>query len=151
MIKTRNSSSFNIFRKSILKFIRLSVNSFFNSHNPRGIKFITRWWLGVSHLWEHKLKHCFQDSRSLLSNCGLDIGPTVHCLLHCPMYITERSTLLRTMENIDNNLLGLSEPVLIKTLPFGSNSFDTNANTNVLSATTKYVLSTKGFEEPLFQ
>ena len=47
----RNSNSFNIFRKSILKFIRLSGNSFFNCHNPRGIKFIKRLRLGLGHLW----------------------------------------------------------------------------------------------------
>ena len=52
---------------------------------------------------------------------------------------------------IENNLLDLFEPVLIKTLLFGSNSFDTNANTNVLNATIEHVLSTKIFQEPLFQ
>ena len=60
-------------------------------------------------------------------------------------------TLLSTIENIENNLLDLSEPVLIKTLLFGSNSFDTNANTNALNATIEYVLATRRFEEPLFQ
>ena len=39
-------------------------------------------------------------------------------------YITERRTLLNTIENIDNNLLDLCEPVLIRTLLFGSNSFE---------------------------
>ena len=29
--------------------------------------------------------------------------------------------------------------------------FDSNANTNVLNATIEYILSTKKFEEPLFQ
>ena len=48
-----------------------------------------------------------------------------------------------TIENIDNNLLDLSEPVLIKTLLFDSNSFDTNANRNVLDTNIEYVLSTK--------
>ena len=67
------------------------------------------------------------------------------------MYITERCTLLSIIENIGNNLLDLCEPVLIKTLLFGSNSFDTNANTNVLNATVEYVLSTKRFEVSLFQ
>ena len=57
----RNSSSFNIFRKSILKFIRPSGNSFFNCHNPKEIKFITRLRLGLSHLREHKFKHSFPD------------------------------------------------------------------------------------------
>ena len=56
-----------------------------------------------------------------------------------------------TIEIIDNNLLDLCEPVLIRTLLFGSNSFDTDANTNVLNATIEYVLSTKRFDEPLFQ
>ena len=58
---------------------------------------------------------------------------------------------MSTIENIDNNLLDLSEPVLIKTLLFGSNSFDANANTNVFNATIEYVISTEKFEEPLFQ
>ena len=39
----------------------------------------------------------------------------------------------------------------MKTVLFGSKSFDTNANTNVLDATIEYVLSTDRFEEPLFQ
>ena len=56
----RISSSFNIFRKSILKFIRPSANSLFNCHNPKGIKFITRLRLGLSHLRQHKFKHNFQ-------------------------------------------------------------------------------------------
>ena len=38
----RNSSSFNNFKRSILKFIRPSANSFFNCHNSKGIKFIIR-------------------------------------------------------------------------------------------------------------
>ena len=52
---------------------------------------------------------------------------------------------------INNNLLDLSENVLIKTLLFGNKSFDTNANKNVLDATIEHVLSTKRFEKLLFQ
>ena len=147
----RNSSSFNIFRKSILKFIRPSANSLFNCHNPKGIKFITRLRLGLSHLREHKFKHSFQNSLNLFRSCGLDNESTAHFLLHCPKYINERRTLLSTIENIDNNLLDLCEPVSIRTLLFRSNSFDTDANTNVLNATIEYILSTKRFDEPLFQ
>ena len=146
----RNSTSFNIFRKNILKFIRPSANSLFNCHNPKGIKFITRLRLGLSHLREHKFKHSFQDSLNLFYGCGLDIESTAHFLLHCPTYIIERRTLLSTLVNIDNNLLDLCEPVLIRTLLFGSNSFDTDANTNVLNATIEYIISTKRFDEPLF-
>ena len=76
---------------------------------------------------------------------------TAHFLLHCPTYVTERSTLLSTIENTDNNLLDLCEPVLIRTLLFGSNSFATDANTNILNATTEYIISTKRFDKPLFE
>ena len=51
----------------------------------------------------------------------------------------------------DNNLLDLCEPVLIRTLLFGSNSFDTDANTDVLNSAIEHILSTKRFDEPLFQ
>ena len=107
--------------------------------------------LGLSHLLEHKCKHSFQDSLNSFYNCDLDIESTAHYLLHSPMYITERRTLPSTTENIVNSLVDLSEPILIKALLFGSNSFDTNANTNALNATFEYVLSTKRFKEPLFQ
>ena len=147
----RNCSSCNIFRKSILKFIRPSANSLFSCHNPKGIKFITRLRLGLSHLREHKFKRSFQNSLNLFRSCGLDNESTAHFLLHCPKYINERRTLLSTIENIDNNLLDLREPVSIRTLLFSSNSFDTDANTNVLNATIEYILSTKRFDEPLFQ
>ena len=56
----RKCDSFNVFKKEILKFIRPS-NSFYNCHNPIGIKYITTIRLGLSHLREHKLKHSFQD------------------------------------------------------------------------------------------
>ena len=134
-----------------MKFIRPSANSLFNCHNLKGIKFITRLRLDLSHLREHKFKHSFQGSLNPFCSCGLDIESTAHFLLHCPTYIIERRTLLSTLVNIDNNLLDLCEPVLIRTLLFGSNSFDTDANTNVLNATIEYILSTKRFDEPLFQ
>ena len=82
------SSSFNIFRKSILKFIRPSGNSVFDCHNPKGIKFITRLRLGLRHLLEAKFKHSFQDSLNPFCRCGLDIESTARFLLHCPTYIT---------------------------------------------------------------
>ena len=96
----RNSSSLNIFRKSILKFIRPSVNNLFNCHNPKEIKFITRLWLGLIHLGEQKFKHSFQDSWNPFCSCGWDIEYSAHFLLHCFMLITERHTLLSTIKTL---------------------------------------------------
>ena len=67
------------------------------------------------------------------------------------MYITETHTLLRTIEITDNNFLQLCEPMSIRTLLFGSNLFDTDTNTNVVNATTDYIISTKRIDESLFQ
>ena len=69
-------------------------------------------WFGLSHLREHKFKYNFQYSLNPICSCALDIQSDSHYVLHCPMYITERRTLLSTIENIDNNLLDLYEPVL---------------------------------------
>ena len=135
----------------MLKFIKPSANSFLSSHNSKGIKLITRLRLGRSHLQEHRFKNKFQDSLNLFSNFCLDIESTVHYLLYCPRYITERRTLLSTIENIHNNLLDLCNPVLGKTLLFERNWFDANANINVVNATIEYTLSTKRFKELLFQ
>ena len=62
-LKIRNSKTFSAFKKSILKFIRSFSNSIFNCHSPKGIKLITRLRLGLSHLYEHKFRHNFQDTQ----------------------------------------------------------------------------------------
>ena len=83
-LNIRNWSSLNIFRNCILKFIRPSANSVFDSHNPKAIKFITRLRLVPSHLRERKFKHSFQNLLNLISNCGLDIESSLRYLLHYP-------------------------------------------------------------------
>ena len=49
-LNIRNSSSLNIFRKKILKFITPSGNSVFNSHNRKAIKLIARLRVTLNHL-----------------------------------------------------------------------------------------------------
>ena len=46
----RNSASHNVFKNSILKFMRPSPNKIFQCHKPKGIKLVTRLRLGLSHL-----------------------------------------------------------------------------------------------------
>ena len=72
----RNSTSYNVFKNSILKFIRPSPNKIFQCHNPKGIKLVTRLRLGLSHLRKHKFKHSFQDILNPLRSCDLDIETT---------------------------------------------------------------------------
>ena len=81
-LNIRNSGSLNIFRNSILKFIRPFSNSVLNSHSSKAIKLISRLRLVLSHLQEHKFKHSFQDSLNPISHCGLDIELSLRYLLH---------------------------------------------------------------------
>ena len=77
----RKSESFNIFKKSILKFIRPSPNRVYNCHNPKGIKLLTRLSVGLSHLREQKFKHSFQDTLNPICNCSEDIETTSHYII----------------------------------------------------------------------
>ena len=52
----RNCKSISVFKEKILNFKVPSPNSFFDCHNPKEIKLITRPWLGLSHLRKHKFK-----------------------------------------------------------------------------------------------
>ena len=109
----RNSKSFSIFRKNILKFIRPSSNSIFNRHNPRGVKLLTRLRLGLSHLRDNKFKHSFQDSLNPVYNCSTDVETTTHFLLHCLFFFGGRLILsINNIRNFDNNILNLNAMIL---------------------------------------
>ena len=59
-LNIRNSESLNIFKKTLLNFIRLSGSTVFNCHNLKGVKLLTRLRLDLSHLREHVFEHSFQ-------------------------------------------------------------------------------------------
>ena len=120
----RKAQSLSLFQTNILKFIEPSPNSVYNCHNPKGLKFITRLRLGLSHLREHKFKHSFQDTINPLCSCGLDIESTEHFLLHCPQFANERRTLLSIKGNINYKLLENTNSNLSQTLLFVNTSFD---------------------------
>ena len=129
-INVRNSESYAIFKKSILRFIRPSENPIFNCHNSGGIKLINRLRLGFNHLREHKFRHNFQDTLNLICSCGENIETTTHYLLHCPNYLNERMTLWNNLQNIDENILDRNYSRLSEILLFGDSSFN-DAKTRV--------------------
>ena len=71
--------------------------AFFNSHNPKQIKFITSLWFGLSHLKKHKFKHRFKNLLNLICNCSLDVESALHYLHRCRTYNTERYPVLSTI------------------------------------------------------
>ena len=119
----QNSASYNVFKNSVLKFIRPSPDKIFQCHNPKEIKLVTRPRLGQSHLREHKIKHSFQDTLNPLCSCGLDIETTSHYFLHCPLFHAERTTLLNNINEIDNTIFNKRESVVTCILLRGKESF----------------------------
>ena len=142
--------SFTDFKKNNLSFIKPKANSVFNCNSSKGLKFITRLHLGLSHLNEHKFKHNFQDSINPLCSCSLNAESTIHYFLHYHLFMTERHTLLNTISQTDNKLLDSNESNLIQHLLFGDPCRNTKTNTQILNATVNYVLTTKRFDERLF-
>ena len=145
----RRCNSYNVFKSNILKFIRPSSNSFFDCHNPIGIKYITRIRLGLSHLREHKFKHSFQDTLNPICNCGNDVESAIHFFLHCSLYRNERRTLLNSLVNIDHTLLDNTEFSLTQILLFDNTTFNAIENTKIINVTIDFVLSTQRFDESL--
>ena len=141
----------NIFKKSLLKFVRLSGCSVFKCNNLRGVKLLTRLRLGLSHLCEHKLKHSFQDILNPICSCGNDIETSAHFLLHCPHYSNERSTFLNTTRNINRNIFDENYLQITETLLYGDSSLDDKSNTLILNATINFLFVTKRFEVNLFK
>ena len=65
-IDIRNSSSINVFKKELLKFIRPEPNSTYNINDTKGLKLLTRLRPRIRHLGDHKFRHNFQDCVSVL-------------------------------------------------------------------------------------
>ena len=82
--------SYKLFRKRIQEFIRLRPNSIFNVPNSLGLTYLTRLFVGLIHLREHKFRHDFRYSLSPICNCGNAIESIKHYLLHCSNFRNER-------------------------------------------------------------
>ena len=130
-----------------LSFVRPKAKSIFNCNSSKGLKFVTRLCLGLSHLREHKFKHSFQDYINPLCTCSLDMESTIRYFLHCPLFPIQRHTFLNTISQVVNKLVDSNESNLIQHLLFGDPSIDTKTNTEILNATVNNFLTTKRFDE----
>ena len=146
----RKWESVNIFKKSILEFIRPSQNRVYNCHNPKGIKLLTRLRVGPSHLREQKFKHSFQDTLNLICNCSEDIETTPHYLLHCSDYLHEKKTFLNTVSCIVPNNFDFNNDQLIEILLYGKEDLYNINGTSIWDKIMNYLTETKRFNAELF-
>ena len=140
--KIRNSGSLSSFKKNLLNFIRPCANGIFNIHNPYGIKPPARLRLGLSHLRDHKFRHCFQDTLNPLCDCSNNTETTTYFFLHCPSLHTPRQALLNNIRNINEQILSHSDNQLIQTFLYGNPNCNLTVNWLILNATIEYLIST---------
>ena len=119
----RNSDSLNVFKLSLLKFVRPVANSVFEINNPYRLKLLTRLRLGLSHLRCHKFRHNFQDCINPICACGLEIETTTHLLLHC-LFQSARQSLLINIKKTDESMFKKLDKLNTKTLLYGNDKFD---------------------------
>ena len=139
----QQSDSISIFKKRILSFIKPLPNKFSSSHNPQGLKLLTRFWLGLSHLRYRKFKHNFLNIINPLSSCGSDIETALHFFLYCPNFMEGRNTLLSKISETNSDVITRNDLALIETLLFGNNSFTQYDNSNILDATIVFTVTSK--------
>ena len=148
-IDIRKSDSISIFKKRILSFIRPLPNKVSNSHNPQGLKLLTRLRLGLSHLRYHKFKHNFLDTINPLCSCGCNIKTSLHFLLYCQNFMECRKTLLSKISEINSELITWNDLALIETLLFGDNLFSQYDNSRILDNAIAFIVTSKIFDDPL--
>ena len=148
-IDIRKSDSISTFKKRILSFIRLLPNKVSNSHNPQGLKLLTRLQLGFSHLRYHKFKHNFLDTINPLCSCGSDIETALHVFLYCGNFMECRNALLSKISEIDSDFITRNDLALIETFLFGDNLFSQYDNSRILDVTIAFIVTSKRFDVPL--
>ena len=146
----RNSTSFNSFKESILKFIRPAPNSIFQCHNPMGIKYPIRLRVDFIHLRNHKFKHSFQHTVNPPCFCSLEAETTNHFILHCLYYENERHILLTSICSIKISIWDKNDNSIVKTILYGLDSLSETQNTSILNATMEFLVSSNRFEEQLY-
>ena len=109
-----NSSSLNVFKNELLKFIRPEPNPTYNINDTKGLKLLTRLRLRLSRLVNRKFRHNFQDCASPMCYCGQDIETTNHFLLHCPNHHCARKTLFDKINQVSEIILRQSDSTVTK-------------------------------------
>ena len=146
----KNAPSLNIFKKRYLEFFRVQSNPIFGVNNPKGLKYLTRLRVGLSHLKYHKYHHNFNDTNTDACSCSDTEPETVeHFLLFCPLYNHLRNELFQRLTQFIGLVSLVSSNFTKHLLPYGYSEYDEQTNGCILELTINYILSSKRFESSL--
>ena len=139
-----NLSNFKI---QIRKLFVPTKKSIFGVHHPYGIKRLFQLRLGLSPLRKHKYNHKFSDTPSSICDCGTAPEDTEHFVLKCPLFSTQRASLLERVTNVlaEKAINVQNTQTLIRTCLYGHHELSDNANKIILKATIKFILESNRF------
>ena len=84
-----------------------------------------------------------------MCKCGLETETTLHFLLRCRMYSTNRTKLLDDIYTVASSLTNYPNEKLLNILLYGSEYFSVKTNQSVLKSTIKFMKSSERFDDPL--
>ena len=119
-------------------------------YDPLGVKLINRLRVGFSHLREHKFRHNFADTVNSLCSCTFETENTEHFFLRCQNNLSARTIFMNELNNISNAINSLNLTDLIRLILSGDKNVDNVTNFKIITATMKFIKTTKRFEEYLF-
>ena len=145
----RSSNSYNLFRNTLLKFIRPTQKKTFNINDSVGINLFTRLRLDFSHLRKHKFRHALRDRLNPFCTCSIEVETTTHCFLGFHFYNANRSALMNDLDEIDSSSSTLSEHKFIDLILYGSDKLDDKRNHNILMTIIKSMKVSQRFDAHL--
>ena len=149
-LKIGNSESISILKSKLLSFIRPVQTNIYNIFDPKGLTFLTRLRLGLSHLNGHRFRQNFQDCLHPLCFCSLEIEDTSYYLLHCHRFSHHRAALMNIVKSICDNFDSMPDNVKEDLLLYGDSRFDENKTKVILKATVNYIKNSERFSGSLF-
>ena len=100
--------------------------------------------LRLSPLRSHKWRHNFIETTSNICICNPGIEDNEHFLFSCPLFMTQRTPLITTVNEIvqKNNLNVINQPHLYL---YDHQSLNDSDNKNIILSTNKFIKDTRRF------
>ena len=134
--------SLSKFKAKLIKSLRPPKRSVFKVSDIVGVRLLTRFRLGFSHLRKHKFRHNFSNSSRCI--CGDGDETTKQFLLRCHNFANTRSALLEQVSEIlKTDKKVLPDHRLVEILLYDDNNCNEIANKLITKATTVFIKLSK--------
>ena len=86
-----------------------------------------------------------------MCSCRNDKESTLHFLLYCPHFTTQRQTLLNKLKSINASIMAKNENSVVRALLFGRPDFNYSTNKEIINAAIILILTTEQFTVLFFK